>query len=76
MILIPGDLEIMLIGFPSVLLYLDPTTGGILLQTILGGAAGGLVLVRLFWGKIKLLVHRGKGHDSDITEPEEASGEE
>ena len=65
----------MLPGFQLVLLYLDPTTGGILLQTILGGTAGGLVLVKLFWGRIVSLVSRNKGRDSENGEPEDPAGE-
>jgi hypothetical protein len=33
--------------------YLDPGTGSILLQMLLGGVAGGLVVIRLYWARIK-----------------------
>jgi hypothetical protein len=35
--------------------YLDPGTGSMLLQLVLGGLAGLLVVIRLYWGKVKAL---------------------
>ena len=32
--------------------YLDPTTGSMVLQLLLGGIAGAAVLIRLFWRRI------------------------
>ncbi|OHC74266.1 MAG: hypothetical protein A3H92_09310 [Rhodospirillales bacterium RIFCSPLOWO2_02_FULL_58_16] len=32
--------------------YLDPGTGSILLQMILGGAAGAAVVLKLYWRRI------------------------
>ncbi len=32
----------------EVLLYIDPTTGGMLLQVLLGSVVGGFVVVKLF----------------------------
>jgi hypothetical protein len=37
------------------LAYLDPGTGSILLQAIIGGAATGLFIMRGYWRKIKNL---------------------
>ena len=36
------------------LLYPDPSGGGLLLQVVLGGAAGGLVIVKIFWQRVAL----------------------
>lgn len=36
--------------------YLDPGTGSMILQAIIGAIAGGLVLVKIYWGKIKRLL--------------------
>lgn len=36
--------------------YLDPGSGSMLLQLVLGGFAGLAVLVKLYWGKLKALV--------------------
>lgn len=33
--------------------YLDPTTGSILLQGLLAGIAGVVVLLRLYWARLK-----------------------
>lgn len=33
--------------------YLDPGTGSIILQMLLGGVAGGLVVMKLYWARIK-----------------------
>lgn len=33
--------------------YLDPGTGSILLQAILGGIAGGLFIIRMQWARLK-----------------------
>jgi hypothetical protein len=38
--------------------YLDPGTGSILLQAIIGGAATGLFIMRGYWRKIKNLFGR------------------
>ena len=48
----------------GLLLYLDPTTGGVLLQVILGGVGGGLVLVKLFWHRLGSLFARSKRRTS------------
>lgn len=36
--------------------YLDPGTGSILLQALLGGAAGAAVVGRLYWHRLLVLV--------------------
>ena len=33
--------------------YIDPGTGGMLIQLVTGGAAGLLILVRLYWRRMK-----------------------
>ena len=33
--------------------YLDPGTGSMILQALIGGVAGALVVGRLYWSKIK-----------------------
>lgn len=33
--------------------YLDPGTGSMVLQLLLGGVAGAVVVVKLYWQKIK-----------------------
>jgi hypothetical protein len=43
--------------------YLDPGTGSILLQAIIGGVASGLFIMRIYWRKIKNFL--GGGEDDD-----------
>jgi hypothetical protein len=43
------------------LAYLDPGTGSILLQLLLGGVAGFLVIVKLYWHSFKQTVARITG---------------
>ncbi len=49
--------------------YIDAATGSMILQVVLGGVAGGLVLAKLYW-------HRIKGYlgfkTKEATEPESA----
>lgn len=35
-----------------VLAYLDPGTGSIVIQALVGGVLGGLLVIKLFWRKI------------------------
>ena len=44
--------------------YLDPTSGSILLQVLLGGLAGAALALRLFWHKI-VAWFGGKRRDHD-----------
>ena len=41
----------------GILLYLDPASGGVLLQVVLGAAASVLVLVKVFWVRLVSLFH-------------------
>ena len=44
----------------DILLYLDPTAAGLGLQMLLAGAVGGLVTIRLFWGRVFSVFRRTK----------------
>jgi len=45
--------------------YLDPGTGSILLQMLIGGIAGGLIVLKMYWTKAKLMIFgRNKALDS------------
>lgn len=37
----------------TVLAYLDPGTGSIIVQVLIAGLCGGLFAIKLFWSKIK-----------------------
>ncbi len=34
--------------------YLDPGTGSIILQMLLGGVAGGLIIGKLYWERLRM----------------------
>ncbi len=40
--------------------YLDPASGSILLQVLLGGVAGLGLMVKMFWHRVQGLVRPGK----------------
>jgi len=44
--------------------YLDPGSGSILLQLLIAGALGVLVVLRTPWGRIKSLFRRGSDDES------------
>ncbi len=39
-------------------LYIDPTAAGLGLQMLLGGIVGGLVTIKLFWGRFLSLFRK------------------
>jgi hypothetical protein len=43
--------------------YLDPGTGSMLIQMLLGGVAGVLVVGKLYWSRIKTFFHIGSPKD-------------
>jgi hypothetical protein len=55
----------------SVLAYLDPGSGSYLLQLLVAAALGGLLLLRLYWSKVKSFLRRvftGREDEPDIDE--------
>ena len=46
--------------------YLDPGTGSILLQGLIAGVAGGLVVIRLYWARAKSFFSFNKKKDDEI----------
>ena len=45
-----------------VLAYIDPGTGSILLQGLLAGVAGLLVVMKLYWGRVKNFFSRNSSN--------------
>jgi len=41
--------------------YLDPGSGGMMVQLLLGGAAGAAVLIKLFWHRLMKAIGIRKG---------------
>jgi hypothetical protein len=52
--------SLLLLAAEPVFAYLDPGTGSMLLQVILGGVAAVAVAIKLFWYKIRAAVGLGK----------------
>lgn len=45
--------------------YLDPGTGSMILQVILGGVAGAAVAVKMFWHRVAAIIPFGSREPSD-----------
>ena len=48
----------LLIGTEPASAYLDPGTGSLILQTLIAGIAGALVVCRLYWAQLKAFLAR------------------
>jgi hypothetical protein len=55
-------------NLPAVLGYLDPGSGSMIIQMILGGVAAIGVSLKLFWGRILEFLHIRKREDQQPTE--------
>ena len=53
--------------------YLDPGTGGFILQMLLGGFAGALVVGKLYWHSFTGLLRRASKDDAALPESPPAS---
>jgi hypothetical protein len=52
---------LLLVGAPSVAsAYVDPTSGGLLLQLLLAGLAGLAVLIKMLWHRFKAFFTRNR----------------
>ncbi len=56
---------LLLFAAEPVLAYLDPGTGSMLLQVILGGIAAIGVALKLFWHKIRLAIGLGRRREPE-----------
>jgi hypothetical protein len=45
--------------------YLDPGTGSIILQMLLGGFAGLAIVGKLYWSRMKVIVSRALGRPTN-----------
>ena len=45
--------------------YIDPGLGSILLQSTIGAIAGGFIIVKIYWQKIKVFFIKKKKKDFD-----------
>ena len=44
----------------SVVAYLDPGTGSLIIQVVIASVLGGLFTVKVYWGRIKAFFRRDK----------------
>lgn len=56
---------LLLLFFTDTEAYLDPGTGSMLLQVILGGVAAVGVAIKLYWHKLRVALGAGKKKDPD-----------
>jgi hypothetical protein len=49
-------LFLLLVWVPPAFAYVDPGTGGMIVQLLLGGVAGLVVLGRLYWSRLLILM--------------------
>jgi len=49
--------------------YIDPGVGGMLLQLLLGGVAGALVVIKLYWHRLKGAVAKIFGRQPPESKP-------
>jgi hypothetical protein len=55
--------------------YIDPGSGGMLVQLLTGGAAGAIILARLYWRRLKdRLSSKSKSPAADEALPADTSG--
>ena len=55
--------------------YIDPASGSMLLQIILGGAAAVAVALKMWWGRVLRILHIRKPEDDAPAEPSSAARE-
>jgi hypothetical protein len=51
--------------------YLDPGTGSMALQLLIGGAVAALATIRVYWARIKKFAFRGEVDEAGVTEARE-----
>jgi hypothetical protein len=58
--------SVLLLGFPrpAEALYLDPTTGSMVLQVMVGGLLAVVATTRLYWTRLRSLFRRGEDADA------------
>jgi hypothetical protein len=53
------------LGIGSADAYLDPGTGSIILQAVIGAVTGALIVIKLYWYKLKQLIKGDGKRDAD-----------
>jgi hypothetical protein len=59
-------LAIYAVSIGNAFAYLDPGTGSIIVQGVIGAIAGGLVVARMYWAKLKGFFARKTADSADL----------
>jgi hypothetical protein len=59
-------LAIYAVSMGNAFAYLDPGTGSIIVQGVIGAIAGGLVVIRMYWAKLKGLFSKKTTDSSEL----------
>ncbi len=54
----------------TLLAYLDPGSGSIILQVIIGGVAAAAVTAKLYWSRLLKFLRIRKPDEDEVAEPE------
>ncbi len=60
----------------SLLAYLDPGSGSIILQVLVGGAAAAAVTAKLYWGRLMKFFRIRKDDDETSDKPDKPEPEQ
>ena len=55
-------------------MYLDPGSGSVILQAVIGVLLSVAVVTRLFWGRIKTLFSKSSPEQSEVEEEDQLRG--
>ena len=58
-------------NLPIPIAYLDPGTGSIIVQAVVGGVLGGLLIIKIYWKKIVSFFKGGKAPSATTTRPDQ-----
>ena len=56
---------VLLLGPGTAHAYLDPASGSMILQAVIGGVAAAAVAFRVYWGRIASFLGIGRGDESE-----------
>ena len=59
-------LAIYAVSMGNAFAYLDPGTGSIIVQGVIGAVAGGLVVIRMYWAKVKGLFSKKAADSAEL----------
>lgn len=55
------------LGIPQAQAYLDPGTGSIILQAVIGAVAGALIVIKLYWYKLTAFLRGIRSGSAEAT---------